>query len=108
MDRYLLQAQNPVLQLLLNSSHFGKLSFFIFCKTSIIQGIPDFFHHRVVKIQVMKDTKAHTKHFLCLQQMADIGAGITAAGRAGTPLFYRPVIRFILGIEQIDFAVISI
>ena len=56
----------------------------------------------------MQHTKPHSKHFLCLEQMADIGSGISAAGRTITALFNGPLIQFIFGIEKIDFPVIGV
>ena len=43
-------------------------------KSAVIQGIPDFFHHIVVEIQVMKHAESHAKHFLCLEQVSDVGS----------------------------------
>ena len=51
-------------------------------KSAVIQGIPDFFHHIVVKIQVMKHAESHAKHFLCLEQVSDVGSRISPAGWA--------------------------
>ena len=40
--------------------------------------------------------------------MADVGAGVSAAGRAVTAFFYGAVVQFVFGVEQVDFAVVGV
>ena len=56
----------------------------------------------------MQNTKPHTKHFLCFQQMSDICPGISSAGRAAASFLDGAAIQFILRIKQIDLTLIGI
>ena len=49
-----------------------------------------------------------SQHFLCLQQMTDIGTAIPAAYRTSTILIQRPVISLILCIKEIQFSMVGI
>lgn len=96
------QAINPVLQ------DKVQLLPLIFRKPAVIQRIPDFLHHGIVEIEIVKHAQTHTQHLFRLKKVADICPGITPAGRAAASLFYGAVIQLILGVEQIDLPAIGI
>ena len=56
----------------------------------------------------MQDTKSHSKHFLCFEQMADIGSRILLARRASTAFLDWTLIQFIFCIEQIQLTMVCI
>ena len=56
----------------------------------------------------MQHAETHSQHLLRLQQMADIGSGISAAGRAAAAFLNRPVVQLIFRVEQVDLPVIRI
>ena len=67
----------------------------------------------------MEYTEAHTEHFLCLQEMTDVGAGIAAAScavrthhagadRTLTALLDRTVIHLILKIKEVHLTLVGI
>ena len=73
-----------------------------------IDGITDFFHHRIIEIQIVQYAQTHTEHFFCLQQMTDVSSTVRTAGRTLTSHFNRTHIPFKLLVEQIQFAKIGI
>ena len=46
-------------------SHTVKLFLFVGMESSLVQGIADLLHHRIVEIQIMKNAKSHAKHLFC-------------------------------------------
>lgn len=56
----------------------------------------------------MQDTKSHSKHFLCFEQMADIGSRILPARRASTTFLNWALIQFIFCVEQIQLAMVRV
>ena len=73
-----------------------------------VNGLPNLLHHVIVKIKIVKNTKTHAQHLLSLQKMADVGSAVAAAGRALTALLYGPFIQLVLGIKQIQLAMVGI
>lgn len=56
----------------------------------------------------MQDTKSHSKHFLCFEQMADIGSRIPLARRTSTAFLNWALIQFIFCVEQIQLAMVRV
>ena len=67
-------------------------------KAILIHGVADLLHEIVVKVEVMHNTKAHTQHFVCFQEVTDVGAGViltygtTTGGGDGTVIGHETVI----------------
>ena len=48
------------------------------CKTTFVKCLTNALHQCVVEVQVVHDGQTHTEHFICLEQMTDVCAGMTA------------------------------
>lgn len=75
-----------------------------FVEFSLLQAVSNPFHQGVVKVKIMHYAQPHGQHFIRLEQMADIRAGMTAA--SGTIAFFvkRRHIPFVFLIEHISMA----
>ena len=71
-------------------------------KRASVQFIADPLHQMVVEPQVMHDCQTHSQQLLRLEQVANIGAGIVAAGRAAAGGVNGALIPLVLGIFDVD------
>ena len=55
-----------------------------FLVSALVKCFADLFHKLVVEIEVMKHGESHSKAFLCLKKVTDIGTAVKAASGALT------------------------
>ena len=78
-----------------------------FLISALVKSISDLLHKVVIEIEIMENRKAHTKGFACLEEMADVGAGILAAGRAVAFLGDGARVFCVLFVQKIDLSLPS-
>ncbi len=71
-------------------------------KGACIQLIADALHQVIVEIEIVHDGQPHAQHFVCLEQVADIGAGVVPAGRTSAGGVDGALVALILGILDVD------
>ena len=83
--------------------------FAVFCAVSlecaVIECVADFLHKVVVEPQIVHDEQPLRQHFTALEQVAQISAAEPLTGRALTAFFNRAVIGLVLGIHNVQDAV---
>lgn len=83
--------------------------FAVFCAVSlecaVIECVADFLHEVVVEPQIVHDEQPLRQHFTALEQVAQISAAEPLTGRALTAFFNRAVIGLVLGIHNVQDAV---
>ena len=77
-------------------------------ETSLVQRSADFFHHRVVEIEVMEDAEAHAQHFLRFQQMANVSPAVALAGGALAAFLNRPLVTLVFLVEEVHLAMVGV
>ena len=78
-----------------------------FLVSALVKCFADLFHKLVVEIEVMKHGKSHSKAFLCLEKVTDIGTAVKAASRALTIGVDGSVVLGKSFVEKIDLALPS-
>ena len=83
--------------------------FAVFCAVSlecaVIECVADFLHEVVVEPQIVHDEQPLRQHFTALEQVAQISTAEPLTGRALTAFFNRAVIGLVLGIHNVQDAV---
>ena len=75
------------------------------CKGACIQLIADPLHQMIVEPEVVHNSQTHPQKLLCLEQVADIGTGVVAAGRTSTGGVDGALIPLVLGVLDVDDAI---